>query len=35
MFTSCSFEIVKRNVKEQTTDLPQEFWNVSLSMEEV
>ena len=35
MFTSCSFEIVKRNVKEQTTDLPQECWNVSLSMEEV
>ena len=33
--TSVSFEIVKRNVKEQTTDTPQEFWNVSLSMEEV
>jgi hypothetical protein len=35
MFTSCSFEIVKRNVKEQTTDSPQEFWNVSISMEEI
>jgi hypothetical protein len=35
MFTSCSFEIVKRNVKEKTTDSPQEFWNVSLSMEQV
>ena len=35
IFTSCSFEIVKRNVKEATGDTPQEFWNVSLSMEEV
>lgn len=35
IFTSCSFEIIKRNVKESTGDTPQEFWNVSLSMEEV
>lgn len=35
IFTSCSFEIVRRNVKEKTTDTAQEFWNVSLSMEEV
>ena len=35
IFSSCSFEIVKRNVKESTGDTPQEFWNVSLSMEEV
>jgi hypothetical protein len=35
IFTSCSFEVVKRNVKEVSTDTAQEFWNVSLSMEEV
>jgi hypothetical protein len=35
IFTSCSFEIVKRNVQQKTGDAKQEFWNVSLSMEEV
>jgi hypothetical protein len=35
IFTSCSFELVKRNVKEVSGDTPQEFWNVSLSMDEV
>lgn len=35
MFTSCSFEIVKRNVKEKTTDTAQEFWNVNLTMVEI
>lgn len=35
VFSSCSFEIVKRNVKEKTGDNPQEFWNVSITMEEV
>lgn len=35
IFTSCSFELVKRNVKQVTGDTAQEFWNVSLSMEEV
>ena len=35
VFTGCSFEIVRRNVKEKTGDTPQEFWNVSISMEEV
>ena len=35
VFTSCSFEIVRRNVKENTASIPQEFWNVSISMEQV
>lgn len=35
IFTSFSCELVKRNVKESTTDTPQEFWNVSLSLDEV
>ena len=34
-FTSCSFEVIKRNVKNTGADPAQEFWNVSLSMEEV
>lgn len=33
--TSCSFELVKRNVKAKGSDPAQEFWNISLSMEEV
>lgn len=35
IFTSCSFELIKRNVKQVSGDTAQEFWNVSLSMEEV
>ena len=35
IFTSCSFEVVKRNVKQISGDTAQEFWNVSLSMDEV
>lgn len=35
IFTSCSFEMIKRNAKLSTSDTPQELWNVSLSMEEV
>jgi len=35
IFTSCSFELVKRNVKQVSGDTAQEFWNVSLSMDEV
>jgi hypothetical protein len=35
IFTSCSFEIAKRNAKITTSSTPQELWNVSLSMEEV
>ena len=35
VFTSCSFEIVRRNVKEDVANTPQEFWNVSISMEQV
>jgi hypothetical protein len=34
-FTSCSFSIVKRNVKEKMSDSPQEFWDVSIGLEEV
>jgi hypothetical protein len=34
-FTSCSFTVVKRNVKEKSTDSPQEFWDVSIGLEEV
>lgn len=36
LFTSCSFEIIRRNVKQNSSDTyPQEFWNVSLTMEQV
>lgn len=35
VFTSCSFELIKRNVKQVSGDTAQEFWDVSLSMEEV
>jgi hypothetical protein len=35
IFSSCAFDVVKRNVKEKTTDAAQEFWNVNLSMEQV
>ena len=35
IFGSCSFEIVKRNVKEKREDAAQEFWNVSITLEEV
>jgi hypothetical protein len=34
-FTACSFNIIKRNVKEKATDVPQAFWDISLSLEEV
>ena len=34
-FASCSFEIVKRNVKFDKDKPAQEFWNVSVSLEEV
>lgn len=35
IFTSCNFELVRRNAKILSTDTPQELWNVSLTMEEV
>ena len=35
MFSSFSLEINGRNVKQATGDTPQEFWNVSLSLDEV
>jgi hypothetical protein len=34
-FTSCTFSISKRNVKSSATSIPQEFWDVSISLEEV
>ena len=34
-FTSCSFSVVKRNVKGNTADPAQEFWWASISMEQV
>jgi hypothetical protein len=34
-FTSCSFTVVKRNVKSSSSDVAQEFWDVSLALEEV
>jgi hypothetical protein len=34
-FTSCTFSISKRNVRSSATAIPQEFWDVSLSLEEV
>jgi len=34
-FTGCSFTVVKRNVKEKTADIAQEFWDVSINLEEV
>lgn len=35
VFTSCNFSVVKRNVKGKTTDPAQEFWDVSITLEEV
>ncbi len=35
VFTSCNFTIMKRNVKSSSSSVPQEFWDVSLSLEEV
>jgi hypothetical protein len=34
-FQSFSAEIVNRNVKQKSSDTPQEFWNVSFTLEEV
>ena len=34
-FTACSFNMIKRNVKENAVNTPQAFWNVSISLEEV
>lgn len=35
VFTSFSLEMVNRNVKQASADPAQEFWNVSLTLEEV
>jgi hypothetical protein len=35
IFSSCSFDVIKRNVKDQSTDAAQEFWDVSISLEQV
>jgi lipoprotein NlpI len=34
-FTSCSFNMIKRNVKENAADTAQAFWDVTISLEEV
>ena len=34
-FTACSFTVIKRNVKANIADSPQEFWDVSIGLEEV
>jgi hypothetical protein len=35
VFNSFSSSVVKRNVKEKSSDVPQEYWNVNISLEEV
>jgi hypothetical protein len=35
VFSSCSQTLVKRNVKAKSSDAPQEFWDVSIGLEEV
>lgn len=35
IFSSCSFDVIKRNVKAKSTDVAQEFWDVSISLEQV
>lgn len=35
IFSSFSIELVNRNVKQKTSSTPQEFWNVSITLEEV
>ena len=35
IFTSFSLEMVNRNVKQSNGDTPQEFWNLSITLEEV
>lgn len=34
-FTSCSFNIIKRNVKANAADTAQLFWDVTIALEEV
>jgi hypothetical protein len=34
-FTSCSFNMIKRNVKEKIADTAQAFWDVSIALEQV
>lgn len=34
-FTSCSFNMIKRNVKENIVDTAQAFWDVSIALEQV
>jgi hypothetical protein len=35
VFSNCTFNMVKRNVKAKPTDTAQEFWDVSITLEEV
>lgn len=34
-FTNCNFTVSKRNIRSTMASVPQEFWDVSLSLEEV
>ena len=34
-FSACSFNIIKRNVKEKSSDTAQLFWDVTIALEEV
>jgi hypothetical protein len=34
-FTECSFSLIRRNVKSNSADIPQAFWDVSISLEEI
>lgn len=34
-FSSCSFSLIKRNVKSNIADTAQAFWDVSIALEEV
>jgi hypothetical protein len=35
MFSACNFTLNKRNVKEKISDVAQEFWDVSLTLEQI
>jgi hypothetical protein len=35
VFSECSHTLIKRNVREKTSDAAQEFWDVSIGLEEV
>jgi len=35
IFGSCSFDVIKRNVKASSADTAQEFWDVNIALEQV